>query len=258
MSMRKEMLELVRMTMLGLAAAAAGCDGDPLDHEDLPEDAYELRHGDPLVEQDTPGAVHAYEVRVQKWIEWISEQPWQAGPLFDQDGSRCGFEQSGGTWFLAGTTGSTAERSCTVPAGKHLFFPLVNRWVVQYPDAIDDAFIEWATGYLHRNRDRVCDLTLRLDGEDLLPDFETMKEELYAEQLEPFETAYGEDNLIGDPSYAGTYVNMAEGHWALLHPLPPGDHELEFGGKQCSNGAVYFDVAVTYHLHVEDEGDEDE
>ena len=121
--------------MMCLAAAAAGCDFDPLIH------------------QDTPAAEHAYEARAQQWIEWISEQPWQAGPLFDQDGSRCGFEQHGGTWFLAGTTGSTAERSCTIPAGKHLFFPLVNRWVVQYPYAVDDAFIEWAVGYLHRNRE---------------------------------------------------------------------------------------------------------
>ena len=224
------------MAMLGLAAAAAvGCDHDPLIH------------------QDTPGAQHAYEVRVQKWIEWISEQPWQAGPLFDDDGSRCGLAQSGGTWFLVGTTGGTAERSCTIPAGKKLFFPLVNRWVVQYPEEVDAEFIADATEYLHGNREAVCGLTLRINGEDLLPDLETMDEELYAEQLTPFETVYGEDNLVGDPSFAGTYMNMAEGHWALLHPLPAGDYDLEFGGKQCHGEEVYFDVLVTYHLHVEDE-----
>ena len=223
--------------MMCLAAAAAGCDFDPLIH------------------QDTPAAEHAYEARAQQWIEWISEQPWEAGPLFDEDGSRCGLGQSGNTWFLVGTTGGTVERSCTIPAHKKLFFPLVNRWVVQYPYAVDDEFIADATEYLHGNRDAVCDLTLRINGQDLLPDLETMKEELYAEQLTPFETVYGEDNLIGDPSFAGSYMNMVEGHWALLHPLPPGEYDLEFGGTQCEDGEVDFDVSVIYHLEVEDDDD---
>ena len=49
-------------------------------------------------------------------------------PLFDQTGANCGVGQSGPVFFLVGvinTTG-TATRSCTVPANKMLFFPILN------------------------------------------------------------------------------------------------------------------------------------
>src|SRR6478735_4849920 len=44
----------------------------------------------------------------------------------------CTLRQTGNVWFLAGTTFfqnyTTAYRSCTIPAGKFLFFPLVDAW----------------------------------------------------------------------------------------------------------------------------------
>ena len=38
----------------------------------------------------------------------------------------CPAEPSGQMWFLAGTTGGPATRSCTVPAGKNIMFPIFN------------------------------------------------------------------------------------------------------------------------------------
>src|SRR5215471_14018222 len=44
----------------------------------------------------------------------------------------CTLRQVGNVWFLAGTTFfqnyTTAYRSCTIPAGKFLFFPLIDAW----------------------------------------------------------------------------------------------------------------------------------
>src|SRR2546421_7627483 len=45
--------------------------------------------------------------------------------------ANCPVEPSGQMWFLAGTTGGPATRSCTVPAGKNIMFPLFNvEWSV--------------------------------------------------------------------------------------------------------------------------------
>jgi hypothetical protein len=45
----------------------------------------------------------------------------------------CTLGQAGPVWFLAGTTFlqgySTAYRSCTVPAGVYLFFPVIDSWI---------------------------------------------------------------------------------------------------------------------------------
>ena len=56
-------------------------------------------------------------------------------PLLDQTGQNAALGQSGEVWFLAGTTGGSAERTVTVPPGKALFFPIVNNlWInIPYP-----------------------------------------------------------------------------------------------------------------------------
>jgi hypothetical protein len=46
-------------------------------------------------------------------------------------------------------------------------------------------------------------------------------------------------------------VVVVDGHWALLEPLAPGEHTLEFGGKICDEEATYFETFATYHLVVE-------
>jgi hypothetical protein len=71
------------------------------------------------------------------WNQWVFSLPVSANPLFDPEGDDipCGSGQSGPVFFLGGQfcAGPTAcpepgtiERKCTVPAGKYLFFPVVN------------------------------------------------------------------------------------------------------------------------------------
>src|SRR5690349_17165858 len=83
---------------------------------------------DPLIHQDDDATRAKYEARVEGWVHWALEQAWSTGPVLDPDGSACANGQSGNTWFLAGTSGGPVTRECTVPVGKKLFFPLVNRW----------------------------------------------------------------------------------------------------------------------------------
>lgn len=217
---------------------------------------------DPLVHQHNNHTRKLYEKGVEGWTKWALEQDWSTGPVQDPDGSACASGQSGKTWYLAGTTGGPVARECTIPHGKKLFFPLINNWVAPPPSQIIDgdpendlqAWIDFVTGYFADSRAATCSLTLRLEGEDLLPDLETMDEELYVEILDPFTIVMTDDNFSTPfGGEGGERTTWADGHWALLEPLPPGDYTLEFGGSACNaDGGVDFATLATYTLHIED------
>src|SRR5262245_64466360 len=72
-----------------------------------------------------------YSALSAQWWQWILGIPVGANPGLDdgsdQTGRACAVNQSGPVWFLAGTfTGGPVTRVCNVPAGRALFFPLVN------------------------------------------------------------------------------------------------------------------------------------
>lgn len=94
-------------------------------------------------------------------------------------------------WFLAGTFGGPATRECSIPAGKQLFFPLVNRWCVFPPEyyggdaeliAADIPFVE---EWFDASAEATCSLTLRVDGQDVRPDLATLDEATYIRVVEP-------------------------------------------------------------------------
>jgi hypothetical protein len=75
------------------------------------------------------------------WWKWSLQAPnvpsnpnadQNAGTLDSPEVVDCAAGQSGPVWFLAGTTAiepySTAYRTCSIPAGKFLFFPVVDGW----------------------------------------------------------------------------------------------------------------------------------
>jgi hypothetical protein len=235
------------MVLAAVAIGVAGCDEDPLIHQ-----------------HDSNGTEKLYEKGAKGWTRWALEQDWSTGPVLDPDGSACALGQSGKTWYLAGTTGGPVARECTIPHGKRIFFPLINRWVAPPPTSIIEgdpendlqAWIDFVTGYFAANRAETCSLTLRIEGQDLLPDFETMDEELYVQLLDPFAIFMTDDNFATPfGGVAGERTTWVDGHWAALEPLPPGDYTLEFGGSTCVDGEVDFETLATYTLHIEDDDD---
>src|SRR5262249_56510522 len=59
------------------------------------------------------------------WWQWGLGAPKDKNPISDRTGKFADRGQSGPVWFLAGTFGGKATRTCSVPAGKALFFPVV-------------------------------------------------------------------------------------------------------------------------------------
>src|SRR4051812_21267521 len=60
------------------------------------------------------------------WWQWALAQPAATNPLLDATGARCANDQHGRVWFLAGTTGGDANRTCTVPRGTAILIPVLN------------------------------------------------------------------------------------------------------------------------------------
>src|SRR5439155_23432452 len=70
---------------------------------------------------------HTYSDWAARWWQWALAQPLSTNPVLDTTGANCAAGQSGRVWFLAGTfSAGTVSRSCTVPAGTALLFPVLN------------------------------------------------------------------------------------------------------------------------------------
>jgi hypothetical protein len=187
------------------------------------------------------------------WWKWALAIPAAESPLTDPTGAFCAVGQNGGTWYLAGTTGGTATRSCTIPAGKRIFFPVVNT-EFDYPcpanlfpgfqpapgQTLKDfltygnsAYPGGAVGFI----DQATNLQATLDGANI-----------------PILSSYrGTSNMFsfaGDPSLTATVdpcitgsqqKAVSDGYWLMLAPLSPGQHTLQFGATQGTNpeGATY-------------------
>src|SRR4051794_36336370 len=62
-----------------------------------------------------------------EWWQWAMSAPDEENPVTDTTGSNCATGQRGPVWFLAGGFGSSkVHRVCSIPAGKVLFFPVIN------------------------------------------------------------------------------------------------------------------------------------
>ncbi|MBU5945302.1 signal protein [Streptomyces griseoincarnatus] len=155
-----------------------------------------------------------------RWWTWASTEPAPTNPVGDEDGSACGRNQPEDVWFLAGTFGTQAERTCTVPEGVPLAFPLVNMFGTP-ADCAD--FMSTAEG------------SAVLDGEKVGAD---------AHQAESIEIRSGAGNPVTGTD--GSFTAHGCGLWVQLPAPEPGEHSLEIRGR--SGG---FSVGVDYTLTVD-------
>jgi hypothetical protein len=173
------------------------------------------------------------EVWSRNWWQWAGSFARSDSPVADRTGKLCGLEQSGAVWFLAGTYGTKRTiRTCTIPAGKHLFFPLINYVVTpRYANSLN---CEQAKATAASMTDDATSLVLELDGRL----FKRLSIHRQATR-ECFDLA---ENVGG-----GVAPSAANGYYIMLRPLSRGTHTLNFGGVLPGD----MSQAVTYTLHVE-------
>ncbi len=181
-----------------------------------------------------------------KWHTWLYSMPGPINPATDTTGKNCAQNQTGPVWFLAGTTGGSDERSCTIPAGKALLFPLIANECSYKENPNLKTEAELRTCAVSPNNG-VTDLELTIDGVNI------QNMEKYRAHSPLFGFTFSDDNLAGVSP--GPTQGVADGFWAILPPLSAGGHTVHFKAAAVQPATTgissSFVIDITYHPAVQ-------
>lgn len=191
---------------------------------------------------------HSYGEWAERYWQWVLAQPTPSNPQLDATGAFAGVGQSGPVWFLAGTFGSSAERSIRIPSGKALFFA-VQPWIFgagtfdcepTVPGVPCDLPTLHAAAAVATDGSSVVEASIDGQPVDNAAGYRAADEG-------SFSITVPADNPIGIP--AGTYSpQVVDGYWLLLAPLSPGEHTIT--AHIVSNQFGGFEYTLTDHIHV--------
>jgi hypothetical protein len=195
-----------------------------------------------------------YKDEAAGWWQWELAATHDALPSTDPDGHLGAVGQPSDFFFLAGTSGGAAVRSVTVPAGRPLFFPILDTVWVSFP-GIDPPFSE--DGNEQNARDLIAmngseTLGLEIDGVTV-PDLASYRviSDVFGVTMPDWNMFDGDDPVADDVVGGGEFPEcVADGFYIMLEPLPAGTHEIHFTGSRTT--PYYgFSLDTTYHLTVE-------
>jgi hypothetical protein len=181
--------------------------------------------------------------------QYVLAQPVTTNPLLDTTGATCRVGQSGQVFFLVGSfVGVVDRRECAVPAGKTLFFPLVNIVDLNTPAgacrALQNAQCAPETpdqlrADIQPIEDGATQLNASVDG--------TAVQSLATFRIASpnFSVFLPADSLLA-PLAAHSYLAVADGYYLLVAPLRSGAHIVRFGGTDGTG----FTQNITYRFTI--------
>ena len=183
-----------------------------------------------------------------QWWQWFSLIPTGTNPGEDKTGKNCALNQNDSNmWFLTLTFGfDNATRTCTIPAHKSIFVPLLSNICdrSEYPElSAREDLLKCAQQF---NEGIQRSLFLEVDGRQI------KSLESYRASSPLTNITWPEHNVFG--GIAGSFASVADGFYVILDPLPTGKHEIHVKTLLVNNpkgegsGATH---DVTYHLNVE-------
>ncbi len=177
-----------------------------------------------------------------RWWQWLLSIPAAVNPNLDTTGANCGQGQYDDVWFLAGTFGGSVERSCSIPVGKPIFFPLIN--TIAFKPSGGETLVDLrrqAAAFI----DAVTGLNCTLDGGACFQDRSGFR------VRSPSFTVIAPPKGVLPPRKLSVPGNtdpiVSDGYWLLLDPPTSGPHTIQFSAT-TSGG---FTVDVTYNLMVQ-------
>lgn len=194
----------------------------------------------PVVDVQTFGAT--YGEWSARWWQWLLSIPAAVNPNLDATGANCAQGQYDDVWFLAGTFGGAVKRTCTIPAGKPIFFPLINN--LAFKPSGSETLLDLrqlAAGLI----DTVEELTCTIDGTACAENLSNFRV-----RSPSFTVIAPRKGLVppGKLSVPGnTDPIVSDGYWLLLSPLTLGEHIIRFSAKTSGK----FELDVTYNLTIE-------
>ncbi len=174
------------------------------------------------------------------WSEWAFGIPGATNPILDTTGEFCGEDQSGKVWFLAGSFGDgTPDRDCDVPAGKAIFFPILNItcWAPEDGETVEDLID--------------CTTLLDLIESDFTLLMEASVDGVPIEGVDEYRSGLGFGTLVtpegGLIEPAGVRPAVSDGWFLMLAPLSAGDHTISLRAEIVEFGLVF---GANYTIHV--------
>jgi hypothetical protein len=157
------------------------------------------------------------------WWKWSLSLPKGQNPITDITGENASYNQRGPVWFLAGTFGGLAERTCDIPAGKSIMFPVINGECsyAEYPDLRTESELRSCAV---SSNEGVTELMVTIDGQAI----DESQLRSYRVESPLFNLTLPENNIFGLPD--STTQAVSDGFWVFLSPLEPGQHEIHYRG----------------------------
>lgn len=207
-----------------------------------------------------PPKSHAFGKSYGEWSvkfwQWLYSLPTNMHPLFET--ADCSEGQRGKVWFLGGTFTTvspapnvvvgTADRDCSVPRGKALFFPIVNAECNTFEDAsATEADLRGCANFL---ADHIQNMEVTVDGRPM--------RNLGRYRVESSLFTFGPvplDNVLG-ATPSTTYDSVGDGLYIMLAPLSRGEHNIHFSGEARFTAAedgfdFLFQLDINYDITVE-------
>jgi len=163
------------------------------------------------------------------WWQWTRTMNKKESPVIDRIGDKCGVNQNGSVWFLAGGYGSSKiSRRCTIPEGKYIFFPIIN--MAYWPRQGSSITCEGVKNRAALNNDNLLLVNAELDGKKI-PD--VRKYRIQSEKC--FDLLGLIPKKFNAPK---VFPSATDGYWLMLKPLTKGQHKLKFSAQyNRANGA---------------------
>ena len=195
-----------------------------------------------MISPSSNAAVTVETVSGQEWIQCILSFSRAENPMYDKKGDACYVGQHGDTWYLALSFGGTWVRSCEVPEGVAVVFPMTA--MVCFPPYVPG---EWETcdEWVESGRTTFwVERSLTVDGVSYAPDYTVSG---------PYKVAYPVNGLskffggTNPPLKAGVYEPALDGgNYAKISGLENGKHVVH--QRAVTVDGIIFDV--TWNLTV--------
>jgi hypothetical protein len=202
---------------------------------------------------------HTYGEWSARWWQWAYSLPVDNHPIIDPTGEKCGTAQTGPVWFLGGSfAGGTINRTgCVIPAGKALFFPILNLECDNFPpQPVMSVSKLQAQCAFYMNT--VMRVSAEIDGVSVKG--LNLPPNPYSSPYRVFSPVFAvqlPDNnvpqqIFGYNTPKGSYSPLVgDGIYLMLRPLSVGKHTIHFhAGIPLFGG----DQDVTYTLMVKPQG----
>ena len=193
-----------------------------------------------------------------EWWMWVLNLPADDNPLFAKGNMDCSVGQRGNVWFLAGSFGEVADRTCTIKKGKALFIPILNGFMWSpldfktpedcgnKPGMTRAEVIRECRTVVAANIDKATKIECMLDGVPCYWSKQIVRAQSAAKSYFIRTGTIVSDSFEYAPGLRK--VAISDGYWIMIDPLRPGQHTLRVVSRY--DGNANFNLDVTYHLTV--------